>query len=452
MPDVIAASTGPFSLGPYGDVAEHTGPPKIIVLPDIFRPFFATDARSVMVTLLPQHYNFIPNPAFRTDASGWEFSGDINPGANSYSWTFVSSTGATNYENLSATIDGSSDADVTTSEPQDGQIVHISGGANVWLVVDSGSTLTVEDAAHVGLPLSQNREGFRVWAVQDALDPDDSWVGQSVLCNGEGSMRYREAADRFVYVGPLLGTEDNQYDPRRGGSEYTLNVYAKGSGQVRLRMDAYYPEDFIDLSSGPEYQNLTTVSDPTTEPAGDPAVLGPDGRVWTLIDPLPDVAPYYEEIGRPPAFENVVGGWKQIDDDGEWHRVSVKTRARVEDGAGRISFVGARWLDTHIEIRSAKDLRISAVMLDSTEYPECAYFDGGMTEDVNVDDFLWEGEEDSSVSYYYFDRVVRTKWLCQRMGTVVPVSRPFQIFFGSYWRPFVCSTGKTIIMPVPPPT
>ena len=118
----------------------------------------------------------------------------------------------------------------------------------------------------------------------------------------------------------------------------------------------------------------------------------------------------------------------------------------------RISFVGARWLDTQIEIRSAKDLRISAVMLDSTEYPECPYFDGGMTEDVNVDDFLWEGEEDSSVSYYYFDRVVRTKWLCQRMGTVVPVSRPFQIFFGSYWRPFVCSTGKTIIMPVPPPT
>jgi hypothetical protein len=456
MPDVISASTGPYALGPYGDEAEHTGPPQVITLPDVFRPFFATDARSVMVTLLPQHYNFIPNPAFRTDASGWEFSGSLNPGANAHSWTFVGTTSAsTNYGRLSAIRNGTTAAvepDPAASPPkQDGQIVYISD-TEVWLVVDSGSTLTVADAASVGLPISLDTDGFRLWTAQDSLDSDDSWVGQSLLCSGEGSLRYRSAADQFVYVGPLNGTEENQWDPRRGGSEYTFSAYFKGAGEVRLRMDAYYPEDFTDLTSGPEYQSLTMAEDPTVEAAGDPAILGPEGRVWTLIDPTPAAAPYYEDIGRPPAFEDVIGGWQQIEDDGEWHRISLKTRARVEPGEGLISFVGARWIDTRIEIRSAKDLRVSAVMLDSTEYPECAYFDGGMTEDVDVDDFLWEDEADASVSYYYFDRVVRTKWLCQRMSSVVPVARPFQIFFGSYWRPFVCKTGETIVMEIPPPT
>lgn len=353
------ATAGSIGLGPYGDVIEHSGPPEVILAPDYFRPFFATDARSVLVTILPNHYNFVPNPAFRVDTTGWEITG------------------------------------LTT-----------------------------------------------------ALDAD-SWVGQSLKCTGTGTLRYRQAADQFIYVGNLNGTTQDQFDHRRGGAEYTYSVYAKGAGRIRLSMDAYFPEDLEDLTSGPEFQNLTTVADPTTEPSGDPAVIGPEGRVWALIDPAPAAAPYYEDLGRPPAFESINGVWTEVEDDGEWHRYSVKTRATVPEGNGQVSFLGARWIDGLIEIADATDLKISAVMLDSAEYPECAYFDGGITEDPNLDDFLWEDGADSSVSLYYFDRLVRTQWLCQYLPQVIPVSRPYQVFFGSYWRPFVPDTGETIMMARP---
>ena len=74
LPAVITGSTGAIGLAPYGDEAEHTGPPSVVVYTPPFRRFFATDARSVLITLLPQHYNLIPNPAFRT-LSGWTSTG-----------------------------------------------------------------------------------------------------------------------------------------------------------------------------------------------------------------------------------------------------------------------------------------------------------------------------------------------------------------------------------------
>jgi hypothetical protein len=359
--DVISASTGAFGLGPYGDEAEHTGPPEVIIITPPYRDFFDTDARSVMITLLPQHYNMIPNPAFRTGVTGWEVTG--------LGWIYS----------------------------------------------------------------------------------DDSWVGQSIQCSGEGLIRYKEPDGRLVYVGPLPGTETDQWDSRREGAEWTFSVYFKGSGEVRLKMDAYNPTDRQDLASGPEYQDLITVGNPTMEPVGKTAFLGPEGDVWVAIEPQPTAEPYYESIGRGPAVASVSGEWTAIEDDGDWHRVILKTRARVPDNEGRISFMGARWIDTQIEVRNANPLRVSAAMLDPNEYPTCAYFDGGMTEHLNLDDFLWEGVADNSASYYYFDRVLRTKWLYERMGYVIPAGRPYQIFFGSYWRPYVGKTGETIIMNIPAP-
>lgn len=356
---VLGTATGAIGLGPYADSAEYTGPPEVILQPDYFRPFFATDARSVLVTLLPNHYNFVPNPAFRVDTTGWEITG------------------------LSTALDA------------------------------------------------------------------DSWVGQSLKCNGSGTLRYRAAADQFIYVGNLPGTTEEQFDYRRGGGEYTYSVYAKGAGKIRLNMDAYFPEDLEDLTSGPEYQNLPFVSDPTTEPVGYAAVVGPEGRVWKAIDPEPSAAPFYEDLGRPPAFESISSVQTVVENDGEWHRYVLRTRARVPEGNGQVTFIGARWIDGLIEIEDAQDLLISAVMLDSTEYPECAYFDGGMTEEAHLDDFLWEDNPDSSVSLYYYDRLIRTKWLCRYLPQVIPAGRPYQIFFGSYWRPFVCDTGETMMMSRP---
>jgi hypothetical protein len=280
------------------------------------------------------------------------------------------------------------------------------------------------------------------------LSPD-SWVGQSVQCTGTGNLRYRAGTDRFVYVGNPDGLSIEQMDYRRSGAEWTFSTYAKGSGKVRLRMDAYFAEESETQPGPPEYQNLPVIADPVTEPAGFNAILGPEGHVWLPIDPEPSVSPFYEDSGSPPAFENVEGEWHSIEDDGEWHRVVIRTRARVPEGNNQISFLGAQWIDTLIEVEDAGDLFISSVMLDSAEYPDAAFFDGGITEESSLDDFLWEGEANNSASLYYFDRLVRTKWLCTRLPQVVPAGRPYQIFFGSYWRPFVCETGETVMMTLP---
>jgi len=448
------ASTGAIGLGPYGDEAEHSGPPEVILAPDFFRPFFATDARSMLITILPNHYNFIPNPAFRVDASGWEISG-IGPSPTAYSWTFDRGSGSVNAARLNAIVNGTADAAINPDPSvapakQDGQLVLVGGASESWLVVDSGSTLTTADAVSVGLDIDASVPGYRPWdAGSDALS-SDSWVGQSIQCYGTGSLRYRSDPTSYVYVGNPAGITGDQWDYRRGGPEYTYSVYAKGSGKVRLSMHAYYPSDIENPTSGPEYQNLVTHDDPTTLAAGDPAILDREGRVWVLIEPTPASAPFYEDIGRPPAFDNVRGPWTSIENDGQWHRTVVKTRARVPEGNGQINFLGCSWIDTMIEVEDASNLLISSAMLDSTEYPEAAFFDGGITEDQNLDDFLWEGVADDSVSLYYFDRLVRTQWLYERLPQVVPAGRPYQIFFGSYWRPFVGETGETIMMDLPP--
>lgn len=789
MTDVLGTTVGPLGQAPYADNVEYVADPGVQFDQDFYRPFFATDARSVLITILPNHYNFIPNPSFRVDGSGWETSGNIGAVSTAYSWTFpsagnllrdegstfeadphgwipVSSTctlelstdfategvsslkatstvagltrafqssgvapvvpgktytavfdlrvpadrnasasisfytlggsglgaiGATpiagapaGWQRYTATMtapssssnvrtlvgitnaeigdvfyvdrvgiwegtsqewlppvegylnditNGTANADITPDPgsnpaPVDGQLVYISG-EDVWVIVDSAGTLSPGE----GVAINRSISGFRIWrATEDSL-VTDSWTGRAVRCSGSGTFRYRESADRFVYVGNVPGTSVEQYDPRRGGAEYTFSVYAKGRGSVRLRMDAYLAADIEDLSSGPEYQNLRLVPDPsalggrnllnmnqatgsdygltvpttsdvpyfstitggtassstsysdegsrsirvaptgagnvgptfgsnagsvvsvpvnqripaspgetitvaysvispstvprrdfftlifffdalgnqlsssgqnmgstptswtrytfsavappetayigfriyvggvvdTTEytyydriglwkgEGGDWTYPGEDavldeatGRVWSRIDPVPTSAPYFEDIDRPPYIASTTGTWDEIEDDGQWHRVVLTTRARVPEGNGQISFMGARWIDAQIEVNGADGLLLSSVMLDSTEYPECAFFDGGITEDPVLDDFIWEGDANSSVSMYYYDRLVRAKWLCTRLPQVIPAGRPYQIFFGSYWRPFVCSTGETVMLEVPP--
>ena len=174
--------------------------------------------------------------------------------------------------------------------------------------------------------------------------------------------------------------------------------------------------------------------------------------VWLGTDvvwEMPALPVYYEDIGRGPALATATGEWIPVEADGQWHRIVLKTRARVEENEGQVSFVGARWIDALIEVRNANDLKVSATMIDPTEYPLCAYFDGAMTENLSLDDFLWEKDPDASVSYYYFDRVIRAKFLWSSMAYVAPANRPYQIFFGSYWRPYVGATGDTVLLQSP---
>ena len=65
-------SPATFGSAPYGDQQEVTGPPAFESVLEPPREFLGTDARTVMIVLHPNHYNFIKNPSFRQDASGWE--------------------------------------------------------------------------------------------------------------------------------------------------------------------------------------------------------------------------------------------------------------------------------------------------------------------------------------------------------------------------------------------
>ena len=164
-----------------------------------------------------------------------------------------------------------------------------------------------------------------------------------------------------------------------------------------------------------------------------------NGQVWQLRPP-----PYYvADNDGTGAMQIVEGPWHEFNED-EWVRLTTHTSAR-EEGDGRVSFLGAYWIDARVEIENMAGIRVSAVMLDPTEEPIAAYFDGSMTEDASTDDFMWSAKNPTTgavlanncVSYYYYDRAVRVRWLEENLRYVVPVDRPYQIFFGAYDFPHI---------------
>lgn len=527
MPDVVNPISPPqFAGAPYGDAMEVTGPPVLITIPEEFGPFLRTDARTVMITLQPHHFNYIPNPSFRTDTAGWALTGSVWDGRTADYVLTADPDGAVNKTAIE---------DILALPAPDGSTILVEhDGSYQSLLVEAGQTLSVADAR---FPLSADVSGCRDWQpLTDSLDAEISWVGRSIVISGEGILHYRdrdsEGGEAFVYVGPEYEFDaSGQGDWRaysRGSPEWTFTAHVRGRGRVRMVMEAYRAEGVMgpvqglnipvvadpsaqpfdrdtpryleegtgalyELRPAPYYNNLwrpITVADPAAlTDQQQPLVLDGSGNLWRPITPPPAALPLYENVGTPtvvdhmpltddptdpylivqesppnpetdgfvwrvngpPYYElaptgatasaigSVFTPWVEIGGDGapetEWQRLLVRTSARVgEDG---VNFSGCHWIDARLEFEGADGLYISSLMLDSTEHPVAPYFDGGMTEDADRDDFLWseQAQPDNCISFYYRDRVARMQWLEQNMRFLVPVSRPVQFFYNDWSRP-----------------
>jgi hypothetical protein len=394
------------------------------------------------------------------------------------------------------------------------------------------------------------------------LDPQ-SWVGQSILLDGDGTIRIRDddinSDPSYVYVGPSKDINLlDWYEPGRASAEWTFSAYFLGGkakvpligtdikpARARLVMHAYYPTKQGVFKSPPEYVGITVVDDPSTLGyPGDAAVADNNGQVWRmkegpyyhyfatppvsavdpltimstgpmpptgkmpylmygttlygLKDPYPESAgvtlyqslgtpqvvvepktavptaisstylivsgsgdanydgqvwmenalPFYEATGQQAWFETVDGPWIDLRDDGEWQRLHVQTDAFSREEDGRVSFLNAYWIDCIVEYENCDGVRLSAMMLDPCESPIASYFDGAMTPEPNTDDFLWSKVdndqvpmENQCISYYYYDQRGRMKWLWDNLRFLVPIGRPYQIFFGAYDRPYIPKSG-----------
>lgn len=389
------------------------------------------------------------------------------------------------------------------------------------------------------------------------LDPQ-SWVGQSVLLDGQGTVRIRDTDSdsnlAYVYVGPSQDINQlDWYEPGRASAEWTFSAYFLGGkakpmldgtvkpARARLVMHAYYPTEQGVYKSPPQYVGITVVADPATAPYGEASVADNDGQVWTrregpyyayldkppisavdpltimstgpqppvgkmpylmynnrlygLKDPYPETAgitlynnladptekadpaselpgatylitsgsgdanydgqvwmlidqPLYEPTGQEAWFDSVDGPWVELRDDGEWQRLHVQTDAFSREEEGRVSFLNGYWIDCIVQYENVDGVRLSSLMLDPCESPIAAYFDGAMTPEPNVDDFLWSKVdvdqaplENQCISYYYYDQRGRMKWLWDNLRFLVPIGRPYQIFFGAFDRPYIPKSG-----------
>lgn len=533
--EVVQATAQPvFGGAPYGDLMEVTGPPTLDIVTEEFGPFLRTDARTVMITLMPNHYNFIPNPAFRTDATGWEITGSIwSPDAGNE--LVMGADGTANRTSLEGTVSASPDGTVIRT-------VYDDAGTEVIesLVVEVGQTLSTAD---VSFPLDLDVADCRLWSAStDGLDPDQAWVGQSLVVGGTGVLRYRDtdnsAGSSYVYVGPTYNYESGGewYETGRGSREWTFSAYMRGKGTARLVMESFNGEDGS-VKSPIRYRDAPVVADPAslpydsnipavveeatgqiwelkpppyyvqlwmpatdTDPASltvqtDPYLLDGGGNLWRALTPVPAAAPLYENLGvpvtvteppltAPPTDTYVIvqmsppdpsrdgrvwqavagpfyeptqstlnansngaafGPWVEIGSDSEeqdWTRLILQTSARNDD-PDAIDFGGCHWIDARVEIKDASGLWVSALMLDPTEHPIAPYFDGGMTEDPSLDDFIWSDESrpNDCISWYFRDRISRSQWLWQNMPFLVPVARPVQVFYNDWSRPFVPGQG-----------
>jgi hypothetical protein len=455
----------PYYAGaPYGDALEVSGPPTFEFIPDTQQPFLKTDARAIMILVYPHHYNFIPNPAFRTDTSGWAITG-------------------------SAVLDES----------------------DMWV----GQSLTVNGDAmlrYQDTDMDGHLAYVYVGPSRDIHDPE--WVYEpaagsaawtfSAFFKGTGRVRlvmdaYRRTDFSTAKSGPEFHGLTTISDPTTAPYDATKEAVLDNDGQVWLLREAPYyeslgrphveaspatmtnqPDQYVLSSTGhlwsaitpkpssaPLYADLgatTLIVDDPSITDDDPEVMPPgaqyikiqsadtarDGYVWSRIP-----GSYYEPTGNTAAFAQVVGEWIDINAD-TWDRRYIQTDTRwfvdeesgvepaLEGGGGGQNFYLVDWIDARIEIEDATNLMVSAVMLDPTEWPIASYFDGAMTEDPHLDDFLWSGAVNDSVSFYYYDRISRARWLAENLRYLIPVNRTFHIYFGSYDLPYVAPVTTTL--------
>ena len=231
------------------------------------------------------------------------------------------------------------------------------------------------------------------------------------------------------------------------------------------------PEYLIpDLTLFPEYYRYTTnlwrikspmpsappyyqIAGAITTAAGNPATDPPGAQyveytrtlatgvtvkeIWSL-----NPKPYYTSSDGQIYFGRVAGDWITIT-DAYWQRLTISTSAKWAQG---VSFAGAAWIDARVETDDASGMKISSLMLDPDEEVVAEYFDGAMTESEEVDDYLWEdaAAPNNCISWYYYDRRARARWLYENLPRLVPANRPVQIFFNDYKHPYTAGSAAGI--------
>lgn len=581
---IIQGTSQPFFSGaPYGDYMEVSGPPQLTVIPEPYSEFFRTDARTVMIILHPQHFNFFINPAFRVDDAGWELEpaeGKLLTKVGLYegdSWVGkslqVTGSGSIRFRDLDkdgnpAFVYVGPSKDLTQAdwfEPGRGSArwtasVYVSGTksmeegpfikpARARLVMEAyrptDGTKAKSPPEHIDVVevADPNTEPYGPEAVKD--DGDEIWtrmlppfyrlVGKPSTHPDPGSITDAELSLPAVVRDPGDGTLWSEITPYpsavpyyeflvdppyqdpgtypgpdpyiqdTAGNLYAFNPVAQGepyyqphhlplvdSPETVLPDKSQMPHHLLDpagdlwVMKSPTAQDGTpyyevvgtpapypmdpddpdqvpileappgadlvilTATRPPVPANGEPEMWPFEDEVWELIGP-----PYYESTGTEAYFASSTGPWFDLETD-DWTRIFARTAAwdYVEDG--RISFQDAFWIDVRLEVENVDGMLASAFMLDPTEAESlspadaplaASYFDGSMTEDQDIDDFIWsevdaDGKEmaNQCISMYYYDRMARVRWMWENLKFVVPVDRPYQIFFGHYRRPYVPPT------------
>jgi hypothetical protein len=275
-----------------------------------------------------------------------------------------------------------------------------------------------------------------------------------------GAKYLRGDADRSLWLLKSPAPPPHTPDPETGGvppyyyyTPITMDtVVDPNAVEPDLTRFAPYVLHGADLwrYSGPPIAPATayyTVVGPVVETSGDPLVLPPttapllqvrhtpadpsvDGYVWQAVD-----APFYADTGEPAVISSLTGEWTSLREGDDWQRLVLSTTARYAEAAlEAVSFLAVGWIDARIEVEPAagSQIKVSAAMLDPSESVVAQYFDGGMTETLEIDDFLWSGAADASPSMYYYDRLIRARWLSYALQYLAPAGRPHQIFFNGY--------------------
>jgi hypothetical protein len=166
-----------------------------------------------------------------------------------------------------------------------------------------------------------------------------------------------------------------------------------------------------------------------------------DGSIWIVKGP-----PWYTDTDRiGVGLASVSTQWITLRDPERWERHSVITNTVTYPDGERTSFAGCYWIDAIIEVESdgPDDLLVSSVQLDPNETVEAQYFDGDMAEESGRNDYLWLGAANDSPSLYYYDQEIRTKWIQENLRYLVPINRPYQIFYESTYKAYVPESNVT---------